>query len=171
MAHSCSLWAVGLYCPLDLSFWLTVRRPDRCRPTDYLCKQTHRRNKNDYRPSLCNTATQAWPDKNEILTQCWFIVGAALQIMAHYWLDIGLTSRVCSRRGSKLSLFARLPLIKPYNCEGYLCSCLEKYGSIDIITWKHYNYISIGLMNLLALLSPVVLNYYKRAAYFQKIKV
>ena len=28
--------------------------------------------------------------------------------------------------GGALSLFARLPLIKPYYCEGYLCSHFQK---------------------------------------------
>ena len=32
-----------------------------------------------------------------------------------------------------LSLFARLTLIEPYNCEGHLCSGFEKYCSIDIV--------------------------------------
>ena len=76
-----------IYFPLI--FHLEVRRPDGL----YLAVLIKLVNKhtgvtadisfNCYTSSLSNTATQAGK-KNEILTQCWFIVGAALQMMAQY---------------------------------------------------------------------------------------
>ena len=41
---------------------------------------------------------------------------------------------ILKKGGGALSLFARLPLIKPYNCEGHLCSRFKKSCSIDIVT-------------------------------------
>ena len=79
-----------------------------------------------------------------MLVYCWVIT-------SQYWIDIVLTSRVCCiKGGGTLSLFARLPLIKPYNCEGLLCSRFKKYCLVDIVTWKHYNYILIGLGNIVS---------------------
>ena len=132
MTHSCFRWAV--YCPFDLSFILLVSRPDGC--TDKIVKTTHRRNSkmkwnksrfrpplctyrrrnsNGYRPSLCSTAilTRQKRDNNPVLFFCWVSVADDSSI----WIDIGLTSRVCCRRGV-LWLFARLPLIKPYKLRG-----------------------------------------------------
>ena len=79
-----------------------MSRPNECTECK-IAKTIHRRNSNGHRlGQLCTS-----PSKNEILTRCWFIVGAALQTMASY---------------------------RTHNCEGRLCSPFEKYCLIDIVT-------------------------------------
>ena len=123
-------------CILSLwSFRLLVSGPDRS--TDKIVKQTHRRNSNGYRPSLSNTAMFK-PDltiKNEILTKCWFIIGQALQMKAQYWIDIGLASRVCCRRGT-LSLFARLSVRLAGRMWEQLTAALRSTPSLTLSVWR-----------------------------------
>ena len=64
-------------------------------------------------------------DINPVLGYCWYSAAADGSILNR------LSSRVCGKRGVGVSLFARLPLIKPYNCDAHLCSRLIKYCLID----------------------------------------
>ena len=110
------------YCPFDLLFRLIVRRLDGLHNVSrLLIKLINKQTGVTRYPSLSNRAT------NEMLTQCWFMVVVVLQMMAHYLINIGLPSHVCCGLRGELSLLARLPLIKPYACEGHLCSCFLKY--------------------------------------------
>ena len=97
-----------------------------------------------YLTQLCTSLTR---QKKQDITQCWFIVGPALWMMAQYWIDIGFTSRVCCRKGGAF-IVCSITAYKPYNCEGH--SRFKKYCSVDIVTWKHHNNILIGLANIVS---------------------